>query len=176
MTPSTTATLDTPDGRFAVVVRDGVVLASGWTDHAGDLVALVHPTLRPHDDLDEVDAQDERVRAAVDAVTAYYDGDLTAPGAVPVQQVSGEFRMRAWDALRLVPAGERVTYAQYAQRAGSPLAVRAAAGACAMNAAALFVPCHRIVRTDGGLGGFRYGLPVKRSLLEREATPADGLF
>ena len=89
-----------------------------------------------------------------------------------MQQVSGEFRMQAWDALRAVAPGEAITYTQYAARAGRPLAVRAAAGACAMNAAALFVPCHRIVRTDGSLGGFRYGLPIKRSLLDREARSA----
>ncbi len=154
---ATATTLATPDGPFTALVRDGAVLASGWTDEIADLVALVHPTLRP---------------AVVAAVTAYYEGDLDAPARVPVHQASGEFRMHAWDALRAVAPGEAITYTQYAARAGRPLAVRAAAGACAMNAAALFVPCHRIVRTDGSLGGFRYGLPIKRSLLDREARGA----
>jgi methylated-DNA-[protein]-cysteine S-methyltransferase len=107
---------------------------------------------------------------AIAAVAAYYNGDLTAPGRLPVQQVSGEFRMHAWDVLRDVAPGERITYAEYASRAGRPTAVRAAAGACALNAAALFVPCHRVLRTDGTLGGFRYGLEVKERLLEREAV------
>ena len=74
--------------------------------------------------------------------------------------------------LREVKEGERLTYSEYAARAGRPAAVRAAAGACAMNAAALFVPCHRILRTDGTLGGFRYGLPIKESLLARESSSA----
>ena len=67
-----------------------------------------------------------------------------------------------------------MTYTEYAAKAGRPLAVRAAAAACARNAAALFVPCHRVVRTDGGLGGFRWGLPVKRWLLAHEAGAGGG--
>ncbi|QAY64877.1 methylated-DNA--[protein]-cysteine S-methyltransferase [Xylanimonas allomyrinae] len=106
---------------------------------------------------------------AVAAVEAYYAGDLAAPAAVPVRQRSGEFRQHAWDVLRGVEPGEVVTYTQYAQRSGRPAAVRAAAGACAMNAAALFVPCHRVLRTDGTLGGFRYGPGIKKALLAREA-------
>jgi methylated-DNA-[protein]-cysteine S-methyltransferase len=110
------------------------------------------------------------VSDAVAAVRAYYDGDLEAPGRLAVQQVSGEFRMHAWDVLRQVTPGERITYSEYAARSGRPAAVRAAAGACALNAAALFVPCHRVLRTDGTLGGFRYGLEVKERLLAREAA------
>ena len=171
--PATATTLATPDGPFTALVRDGAVLASGWTDEIADLVVLVHPTLRPAA-VEPVPTTDGRVADVVAAVTAYYEGDLDAPSHVPVQQASGEFRMHAWDALRAVAPGEPLTYTQYAERAGRPLAVRAAAGACAMNAAALFVPCHRIVRTDGSLGGFRYGLPIKRSLLDREAWGAAG--
>ncbi|PZR53470.1 cysteine methyltransferase [Xylanimonas oleitrophica] len=178
MTTVRSATLTTPDGPFTVVAGDDAVLASGWTDDVASLVALVHPVLRP------VPATPDGAGApavtetsagtvlanAVDAVGAYYDGDLTAPGRVPVRQRSGEFRELAWDVLRDVGPGEVVTYTQYAARAGRPAAVRAAAGACAMNAAALFVPCHRVLRTDGTLGGFRYGLAVKESLLVREAA------
>jgi methylated-DNA-[protein]-cysteine S-methyltransferase len=178
MTTARTATVATPDGPFTVLVGapdgpgDGAptaVLASGWTDDPGTLLPLVHPGLRP---VELVPGADDGLRAAVDAVTAYYDGDLAAVGAVPVRQRSGEFRQLAWEVLRGVAPGERVTYTQYAARAGRPAAVRAAAAACAMNAAALFVPCHRVLRTDGSLGGFRYGLPVKESLLAREAAAA----
>jgi methylated-DNA-[protein]-cysteine S-methyltransferase len=89
---------------------------------------------------------------------------------VPVLQMSGPFRTHAWDVLRLVRPGSPVTYTEYAVLAGNPKAVRAAASACAFNAAALFVPCHRVIRTDGSLGGFRWGLPIKESLLAREAA------
>jgi methylated-DNA-[protein]-cysteine S-methyltransferase len=167
-----TATIGTPDGPFTVVVApDGAVLASGWTDDAASLVALTHPGLRPaevvptHDD-------DPAVAPAVAAVRAYYAGDLHAIDAVPVRQASGPYRSHAWDVLRTVEPGDPVTYSRYAELSGRPAAVRAAAGACAMNAAALFVPCHRVLRTDGGLGGFRYGVDVKRRLLDHEAEHA----
>ncbi len=187
MTTARTATLSTPDGPFTVVVGapaaevPAAVLASGWTDDPGALLPLVHPGLRPVGLTDGVadgaadgaaDGVHDGLRAAVDAVTAYYDGDLAAVCAVPVRQRSGEFRQHAWEVLRGVTPGERVTYTQYAARTGRPASVRAAAGACAMNAAALFVPCHRVLRTDGSLGGFRYGLGVKESLLAREAAAA----
>jgi len=61
-----------------------------------------------------------------------------------------------------------VTYTQVAELAGRPAAIRGAASACARNPVALFIPCHRVLRTDGGLGGYRWGLPVKRWLLEHE--------
>ncbi|GIJ00094.1 methylated-DNA-[protein]-cysteine S-methyltransferase [Sediminihabitans luteus] len=169
-TPATSTTLSTPDGPFTIVAdAAGAVLASGWTDDVASLVALVHPSLRPTR-VDEVADDAPAVRPAVTAVRAYYAGDLDAPRAVAVTQVSGPFRAHAWEVLRDVRPGAPVTYTEYAGRAGRPAAVRAAAGACAMNAAALFVPCHRVLRTDGTLGGFRYGLEVKESLLAREAA------
>lgn len=117
---------------------------------------------------------DPRLVAALarDALVAYYDGDIDAPGSVAVHQASGPFREHAWNVLREVRPGEAITYTEYAERAGRPAAVRAAASACAMNAAALFVPCHRVLRSDGSLGGFRYGLPIKERLLAREVSAA----
>ncbi|MFE5337552.1 methylated-DNA--[protein]-cysteine S-methyltransferase [Isoptericola sp. NPDC056573] len=167
-----TTTLSTPDGPFTVVVDpDGTVLASGWTTDADSLVGLVHPDVRPTATTTVPD-DDPAVAGAVAAVRAYYAGDVHAIDAVPVRQVSGPYRAHAWDVLRTVDAGDPVTYTRYAELSGRPAAVRAAAGACAMNAAALFVPCHRVLRTDGSLGGFRYGLDVKRSLLAHEARHA----
>ncbi|MCF7551189.1 methylated-DNA--[protein]-cysteine S-methyltransferase [Pseudonocardia sp. WMMC193] len=156
-------TLDTPDGPFTIVATDGTVLASGWTASLDDLVPLVHSTIRPST------VEPGAVGAAAEAVTAYYAGELGAVAAVPVRQRSGAFLEHAWEVLRGIPAGAPVTYTEYAAKAGRPAAVRAAASACARNAAALFVPCHRVLRTDGTLGGFRWGLPVKRSLLDRES-------
>ncbi|WP_051133369.1 methylated-DNA--[protein]-cysteine S-methyltransferase [Nocardia paucivorans] len=158
------ATIDTPLGPFTVLVAgDGAVLASGWTADAEQLRVLIHPTLRPGE-LRSRDALGE----VSDAVVNYHRGDLTAIDTVPVRQYSGEFLQHAWEVLRGVPAGSPVTYTDFAARAGRPAATRAAANACARNAAALFVPCHRVVRTDGSLGGFRWGLPVKRRLLDHE--------
>lgn len=162
-----TATVPTPAGPFTVVADGEVVLAAGWTDDVDDLLPLIAPALRP--------ATVERARslgAATDAVAAYVEGDLTAVDAIEVRQQSGPFLVEAWAVLRQVPAGAPVTYAELAAKAGRPEAVRAAASACARNAAALFVPCHRVVRTGGGLGGFRWGLDVKRWLLDHEAPSA----
>jgi len=163
------ATLDTPAGPFtAVTDDDGAVLASGWTADAGDLVPLIHPDLRGDGDL----RQRGDLGPVTAAAQAYHDGDLEAIQGVPVIQRSGDFLMHAWDVLRTVEPGEPVTYADYAVLAGRPAAVRAAASACARNAAALFVPCHRVVRTGGGVGGFRWGTDVKRWLLDHEARAA----
>jgi methylated-DNA-[protein]-cysteine S-methyltransferase len=159
-----TATISTPDGPFTVIEDGGTVLASGWTADARTLLPQVHPTLRPAA-LEPVAG----LGSVTDAVTAYYDGDAGPAASVPVRQFSGPFRVRAWEALRTVQPGIPVSYPGYAALAGNAAAVRAAAGACAANAAGLFVPCHRVVRTDGSAGGFRWGAAIKQSLLEREA-------
>jgi methylated-DNA-[protein]-cysteine S-methyltransferase len=157
----TAATHATPGGPFTLLADpDGAVRAAGWLD-AEALAAAFAPgeEARPRRDVGE----------ASRAVLAYLDGDLAAPGAVPVRQRSGPFIEHAWEVLRAVAPGETVTYAAFAARCGRPGAARAASGACGRNAAALFVPCHRIVRTGGALGGFRYGLARKRWLLHHEA-------
>lgn len=164
------ATMDTPDGPFTILTDGDAVVASGWTADVDALVALIHPDMRPAPgDVAGAEPDDPGMRAAREAVVAYYAGHVDAPGAIPVHQHSGPFRERAWEVLRDVVVGEPITYTEFAARAGSPAAVRAAAGACAQNAAALFVPCHRILRSDGSLGGFRYGLEIKQRLLDREA-------
>src|SRR5262249_9381114 len=146
------SSVDTPVGPFTILATDDAVLASGWTADAGALAPLVHPDLRPttqpqpRQDLGQV----------TKAVLGYLDGDLSAVDEVPVRQRSGAFLERTWHTLREVPAP--ITYTELAALAGRPAAVRAAAQACARNAAALFVPCHRVLRVDGSLGGFRWGL------------------
>jgi methylated-DNA-[protein]-cysteine S-methyltransferase len=173
--PARYATVATPPGPFTVVVTrsegDDVVLASGWTDDVSDLLPIVHRSLRPtwveHDD----------DLAVLETVEAFCAGDVTAIDTVPVRQRSGPFLEDAWEVLRTVPPGQPETYTAFAERCGRPAAVRAAAGACSRNAAALFVPCHRVLARGGGLGGYRWGTPVKRWLLDHEAehapAPAD---
>jgi methylated-DNA-[protein]-cysteine S-methyltransferase len=156
-------TTDTPNGPFTVLADDdGTVLASGWTADLGELLPLAPGARTPQHAAD--------LGPITKSVLAYYDGDLAAVDAVPVRQRSGAFLDAAREQLRTVRPGAAVTYTELAARAGRPTAVRAAAAACARNAAALFVPCHRIIRLDGGLGGFRWGLPVKRWLLQHEST------
>jgi methylated-DNA-[protein]-cysteine S-methyltransferase len=74
--------------------------------------------------------------------------------------------------MREIKPGAPVTYSEFARRSGRPAAIRAAASACARNPVALFTPCHRVLRLDGSLGGYRWGLPVKRWLLDHEAAAA----
>jgi len=79
------------------------------------------------------------------------------------------FQQRVWEALRKIPAGETASYAEIAARIGAPQAVRAVAGACAANALAVAIPCHRVIKRDGAVSGYRWGVERKRALLEREA-------
>ncbi len=162
-------TIDTPDGPFTLLADDGVVLASGWTGDPATVIVRIRPAERP-EEIETVRPDHPEVAAPIRAVRAYYAGDLVAIDAVPVRQSGSEWRRSGWDRLRRIPAGEPLSYAGFATALGRPSAVRAAASICASNAPALFVPCHRVLRGDGSLGGFAWGVDVKRSLLDREAA------
>ena len=99
-------------------------------------------------------------------------GFVDTPGSglnLPVDVRGTAFQRRVWQALQAIPVGKKVTYAEVARRIGSPKAVRAVAGACAANNLAVAIPCHRVVRTDGSLSGYAWGVERKRALLDREA-------
>lgn len=101
-----------------------------------------------------------RVVAGVENPAAGFDLPLDVRGTA--------FQQRVWQALRAIPAGETVSYSEIAERMGQPKAVRAVAGACAANKIAVAIPCHRVVRNDGSLSGYRWGVERKRALLDRE--------
>jgi len=109
----------------------------------------------------EFDARVARVVGFVEMPETGFDLPLDIRGTA--------FQQRVWQALRAIPPGRTLSYAELAGQVGSPKAVRAVAGACAANTLAVAVPCHRIVRTDGGLSGYRWGVARKRDLLAREA-------
>lgn len=88
---------------------------------------------------------------------------------LPLDVRGTAFQQRVWQALRAIPPGSTASYAEIAKRIGAPKAVRAVAQACASNSIAVAIPCHRVVRTDGSLSGYRWGVERKRALLEREA-------
>jgi AraC family transcriptional regulator of adaptative response/methylated-DNA-[protein]-cysteine methyltransferase len=87
---------------------------------------------------------------------------------LPLDLAGTAFQIRVWEALRRIPRGETRTYSEVAEEIGAPRAVRAVASACAANEAALAIPCHRVVRRDGSLGGYRWGIEVKEALLRVE--------
>lgn len=98
-------------------------------------------------------------------------GFVEAPGRgidLPLDLRGTVFQQRVWQALREIPPGETASYAEIAQRIGFPTAVRGVAGACAANRLAVVIPCHRVVRSDGGISGYRWGIERKRALLDRE--------
>jgi AraC family transcriptional regulator, regulatory protein of adaptative response / methylated-DNA-[protein]-cysteine methyltransferase len=92
---------------------------------------------------------------------------------LPLDVRGTAFQQRVWQALREIPAGATMTYAEIAKRIGAPRSVRAVASACASNAIAVAIPCHRVIRTDGSLSGYRWGVERKRALLKREAAALD---
>ncbi|MEJ1959767.1 MAG: bifunctional DNA-binding transcriptional regulator/O6-methylguanine-DNA methyltransferase Ada [Nitrosomonadales bacterium] len=99
-------------------------------------------------------------------------GFVEMPGIgldLPLDIRGTAFQQRVWQALREIPVGTTASYGEIAQRIGSPKSMRAVAGACAANVLAVVIPCHRVVRSDGGLSGYRWGIERKRALLERES-------
>lgn len=111
---------------------------------------------------------------AFEALVARVVAFVEAPGLglnLPLDVRGTAFQQRVWQALQAIPAGQTASYAEVAQRIGAPTAVRAVAQACAANALAVAIPCHRVVKSDGALSGYRWGVERKRALLTREAEP-----
>lgn len=113
--------------------------------------------------------------AAFEALVAKVVGFVEAPGLgldLPLDVRGTAFQQRVWQALRELPAGATATYTEIAKRIGEPRAVRAVAAACAANPLAVAIPCHRVVKSDGALSGYRWGVERKRALLARERGAA----
>lgn len=104
-------------------------------------------------------------------VVAQVIGFVEAPALgldLPLDVRGTVFQQRVWQALRQIPAGETASYAEVARRIDAPTSARAVAQACGANALAVAIPCHRVVRNDGGMSGYRWGVERKRELLDRE--------
>jgi AraC family transcriptional regulator of adaptative response/methylated-DNA-[protein]-cysteine methyltransferase len=126
------------------------------------------------------DLEDQFPSATVEAADPSFEstvglviGLIETPGAaadLPLDIRGTAFQCQVWEALRRIPLGRTATYSEIAERIGRPDAVRAVAGACAANRLAVAVPCHRVVRTDGSLSGYRWGVARKEALLKREGA------
>jgi len=120
----------------------------------------------PRAHVERVDAgRDEFLAPRLQAVAESLAG---GEGDIALDLVGTAFQRRVWDALMRIPAGHTLGYAELAGHLGLPRGARAVASACARNRVAVMVPCHRVVRGDGSLGGYRWGLPLKQQLLLRE--------
>lgn len=165
--------IDTALGRALVAATErGICMVE-----LGDDDAALHSKLQtefPAAECERVDAGcDEflapRVRAIADAL-AGKRAERAGDQGIEVDLVGTAFQKRVWDALMRIPAGQTRSYAELAADLGNPRGARAVASACARNRIAVVVPCHRVIRGDGSLGGYRWGLPLKRKLLQHECT------
>jgi len=114
-----------------------------------------------------IERNDETMRAWAEPVIRYLDGVHAHP-TVPVDLQGTDFQRRVWKTLQTLPYGETRSYGEVAEMLGRPKAVRAISQACAYNKVALVVPCHRVIRKDGNVGGYRWGSHVKQRLLQQE--------
>ena len=148
------AILALPGGDWTIIIEDDELTSCrhGVASQGLPPVPVNHPILR--------------------ALRAYAVGEVRALDEIPVAQPGGDFHTVVREAMRRIPPGHTVSYSELAAMAGRPAAARAAAGACARNRVAIVVPCHRVIRGDGGLGGYAYGLDVKETLLAFERKRA----
>jgi methylated-DNA-[protein]-cysteine S-methyltransferase len=171
MTHLHTTTLTTPAGPFTVLVDGGGVCAAGFTSRAETLQRRLDrqrraASLRRATDPDGVSSR----------LLAYLGGELGVLDEIAVAQPGDPSRQAAWQALRSVPAGQTISYRQLGARADladpatDPLGAQAAGAACARNNVAVIVPCHRVLRADGRLGGYLWGTARKSWLLDHESV------
>ena len=168
--PILATVLDTPPGPLSLLASGDTLVGAGFTGDPSQLYARL-PASVATGPLTAVPP--EELPWLAKPVRGYFDGDLTALDALPVYQAGTPLRQRLWQRMRAIPAGSTLTYTQLAAEVGMPPgAARAAGAACAANLIAPMVPCHRVLRTDGSLGGYYYGLPCKAWLLAHERAAA----
>lgn len=164
--------------RFSVVdTSAGALLVAGTSRGVcavtlGDEARALEADLRREYPAAEIEPADAALAEWMAAVVARVEG--RDAGQVPLDLHGSSFQRRVWEALLRIPRGSTRSYGEIARELGQPTAARAVAGACASNRVAVVVPCHRVVRADGGLGGYRWGMERKKDLLKREAAQVAG--
>ncbi len=152
-----------PLGRLLVAATERGVCAVSLGDHDATLVAA----LREEYFEAEISKDESALGRWVEVLLGFLEGrrrDID----LPLDICATAFQQRVWELLRTIPYGETLTYSEMARRLGAPRAARAVGRACASNPVPLVIPCHRAVRADGGLGGYRWGVERKQALLESE--------
>lgn len=160
--------IDTPIGEMLVVAdHDGNLRAADWTDHEARMRRLLRlhygeggfklePSRNPND----------RSRA----IRGYFAGELTAIDTLPVRTAGTSFQREVWRALRNIPSGTTISYAELARKIGRPTAIRAVGLANGSNPVGIVVPCHRVIGSNGSLTGYGGGMERKSWLLKHEAS------
>lgn len=161
--------IESPVGRVAGYAREGRLCAVEVGDD-GKAAARTEAWLARR--FGAVDVVEGDGSGAGAALADYFDGDLTALDRVPVDPGGTAFQHRVWQALRSIPVGETRSYSDIAAAVGSPGAVRAVGSANGANPVGIVIPCHRVVRADGTIGGYAGGLDRKRALLTHEGVTA----
>ncbi|MDE2968040.1 MAG: methylated-DNA--[protein]-cysteine S-methyltransferase [Chloroflexota bacterium] len=153
--------IETQLGTMYLAIEDGALREAGFVE------TWARPVLEPDQDWSDsgLSSEAQRVR---DAVASYFEGDVEAIDEIEIDPQGTEFQVAVWRAIREVPAGQTVSYQDIARAVGKPSAYRAVGTATGRNPVGIAVPCHRIVRSDGGLGGYGGGLHRKEWFLEHE--------
>jgi AraC family transcriptional regulator, regulatory protein of adaptative response / methylated-DNA-[protein]-cysteine methyltransferase len=169
----THVTIETAVGRMMIGATDRGLAFVQFGDTADELLrrlraeyprATLEPMREPHHP--DFERWVDALRRHLAGVQPHID--------LPLDIRSTAFQMRVWSYLRSIPYGEVQSYSEVAQGIGTPSAVRAVAHACASNTVAIAIPCHRVIRSSGELGGYRWGLERKRAIIDRERTAAKG--
>ena len=158
------STLATPIGNLNLIADQHILLAANLSN-----LKALKESLGADDAAHEIKSV-AKIPVITDLINDYFAGDISALNSIQVRQPGAPFSQAAWKAMKKVKPGAVISYADLADRAGSPAAVRAAGSACAKNAIVLIVPCHRIVKTGGALGNYAYGLSKKEWLLRHEGA------
>lgn len=170
-------TARTPLGRVLVAATTRGICAVALGNDDAQLLTGLRAEF-PHAQLTRIDAgRDEWLAAVLARVAGEFAAgpETRATGSLPpIDVVASAFQWRVWQALTRIPAGETRSYADIARAIGQPRAARAVGLACGANKLAFIVPCHRVVRADGSLGGWRWGVARKQRLLKAEARSARG--
>jgi methylated-DNA-[protein]-cysteine S-methyltransferase len=157
--------IDTPIGEMLILAdRDGNLRATDWTEHEARMRRLLQLQYGNGLRLEPT----QNLHGLTDAISRYFAGELAAIETLPVQTGGTRFQREVWRALREIPCGTTVSYAQLAERIGRPAAVRAVGLANGSNPAGVVVPCHRVIGSNGSLTGYGGGIERKRWLLEHE--------
>lgn len=154
----------TPVGNIYLIADSGILIAAGFKS-----LNSLQNRLSPNDKLRKIEPI-EKIPKISKLIDNYFDGRLDALNLIQVRQPGAQFSQNVWRVMRAIPAGMTLSYAQLAKKAGSPAAFRAAGTACGNNLIAPIIPCHRIIKSDGTLGNYGYGVAIKEKLLRLEGA------